>query len=84
MNKSKAFRLADNKTLNLLNWDFSKLEDELAINEKWICQFIWFEGFRREVPDNATDDDFDPDEILKHHMLKKVIYLYLETIGYVW
>ena len=56
----KAFRLADNKTAELASWDFSKLEDELASIEMDMGQF-GFEDLEEEVPDNATDDDFDPD-----------------------
>lgn len=56
----KAFRLADNKTAELATWDFSKLEDELASIEMDMSLF-GFEDLEEEVPDNATDDDFDPD-----------------------
>jgi DNA modification methylase len=57
----KAFRLADNKTAELASWDFSKLEDELASIEMDMTQF-GFEDLESDVPDNATDDDFDPSE----------------------
>ena len=59
----KAFRLADNKTAELASWDFSKLESELASIEMDMSQF-GFEDLESDIPDNATDDDFDPsDEI---------------------
>ena len=57
----KAFRLADNKTAELATWDFSKLESELASIEMDMSQF-GFEDLESDVPDNATDDDFDPSE----------------------
>jgi len=57
----KAFRLADNKTAELASWDFSKLESELASIEMDMSQF-GFEDLESDVPDNATDDDFDPSE----------------------
>ena len=56
----KAFRLADNKTAEIAGWDFSKLEEELSTIEMDMAQF-GFEELEDEVPDNATDDDFDPD-----------------------
>ncbi len=54
----KAFRLADNKTAEIAEWDFSKLEDELANIDLDMLQF-GFEDINDLVPDNATDDDFD-------------------------
>jgi DNA modification methylase len=56
----KAFRLADNKTSELASWDFSKLEEELSLIEMDMLQF-GFEDLESDIPDNATDDDFDPD-----------------------
>lgn len=59
----KAFRLADNKTAELATWDFGKLEEELSHIEMDMSQF-GFEDLGTDVPDNASDDDFDPsDEI---------------------
>ena len=59
----KAFRLADNKTAELATWDFEKLEDELSHIDMDMLQF-GFEELEANVPDNATDDGFDPmDEI---------------------
>lgn len=67
----KAFRLADNKTAELASWDFSKLEDELELIEMDMSLF-GFEDLELEVPDNATDDDFDPDaEITENPYAKK-------------
>ena len=67
----KAFRLADNKTAELASWDFSKLEDELELIEMDMSLF-GFEDLELDVPDNATDDDFDPDaEITENPYAKK-------------
>ncbi|NMB43609.1 MAG: ParB N-terminal domain-containing protein [Clostridiales bacterium] len=67
----KAFRLADNKTAELASWDLSKLEDELELIEMDMSLF-GFEDLELDVPDNATDDDFDPDaEITENPYAKK-------------
>ena len=59
----KAFRLADNKTAELATWNFEKLEEELSHIDMDMLQF-GFEDLHSGVPDNASDDDFDPsDEI---------------------
>ena len=59
----KAYRLADNKTAELASWDFTRLESELASIEMDMSLF-GFDDLESKVPDNATDDDFDPsDEI---------------------
>ncbi|MBN3490254.1 ParB N-terminal domain-containing protein [Acholeplasma equirhinis] len=55
----KAFRLADNKTAELATWDLKKLEDELFDIDMDMLQF-GFEELESQIPDNATDDDFDP------------------------
>jgi DNA modification methylase len=55
----KAFRLADNKTAELASWDFSKLEEELS-NIEMDMSVFGFENLEADIPDNATDDDFDP------------------------
>ena len=55
----KAFRLVDNKTSELATWDLGRLEDELEKIEMDMIQF-GFEDFHSDVPDNASDDDFDP------------------------
>jgi len=72
----KAFRLADNKTAELATWDFSKLEDELSHIEMDMSVF-GFEDLESKVPDNATDDDFDPSDELTEtpYTQKDDIYL---------
>jgi DNA modification methylase len=56
----KAFRLADNKTAEFATWDMSKLEEELSNIDMDMLQFGFDELFG-EIPDNATDDEFDED-----------------------
>jgi DNA modification methylase len=56
----QAFRLADNKTAEFSTWDMDLLEDELR--ELDIDMMLFgFEELFDELPDNATDDDFDED-----------------------
>jgi DNA modification methylase len=57
----KAFRLADNKTAELATWNFEKLEEELSHIDMDMLRF-GFEDLHSDVPDNASDDDFDPSE----------------------
>ncbi len=54
----KAFRLADNKTAELATWNFEALEEELMNIDLDMLQF-GFEDLYSDIPDNATDDDFD-------------------------
>jgi DNA modification methylase len=72
----KAFRLADNKTAELASWDFTKLEEELSHIEMDMSVF-GFEDLESKVPDNATDDDFDPSDELTEtpYTQKDDIYL---------
>ncbi|MDY0373681.1 MAG: DNA modification methylase [Candidatus Izemoplasmatales bacterium] len=72
----KAFRLADNKTAELASWDFTKLESELASIEMDMSVF-GFEDLESKVPDNATDDDFDPSEELTETPYTKRDDIYL-------
>ncbi len=72
----KAFRLADNKTAELASWDFTKLESELESIEMDMSVF-GFEDLESKVPDNATDDDFDPTEELTETPYTKKDDIYL-------
>ena len=72
----KAFRLADNKTAELASWDFTKLESELDSIEMDMSVF-GFEDLESKVPDNATDDDFDPSEELTETPYTKKDDIYL-------
>lgn len=53
----KAFRLADNKTAELADWDFSKLEVELAGLEFDMGEF----GFMTDFETNEFDSIFEDD-----------------------
>jgi len=57
----RAFRLADNKTSELAEWDLDLLSIELDDISTIDMGSFGFEDLEEEVPDNATDDDFDPD-----------------------
>jgi len=54
----QGFRLADNKTSEFATWDMSKLEEELRELDMDMLLFGFDELFD-EIPDNASDDDFD-------------------------
>lgn len=56
----KAFRLADNKTAELAEWDEEKLEDELrSIEDLYMAQF-GFDDIRAELDAlNVQEDDFE-------------------------
>lgn len=62
----KAFRLADNKTGELAEWDFEKLEEELrALDDIDMGQF-GFEDLEEKIHDyDVKEDDFDEDEVPK-------------------
>jgi DNA modification methylase len=72
----KAFRLADNKTAELATWDFSKLEEELNNIDMDMLQF-GFEDLDTEFPDNASDDDFDPDNEISETPYSELGDIYL-------
>ncbi len=55
----KAYRLADNKTGELAEWDFDELDEELAgIGELDMSQF-GFETATEDEPKEAAEDDYD-------------------------
>jgi len=61
----KAFRLADNKTAELADWDFSLLNIELEELGKLDLNFSMADfGFDVNVAEEAKDDEFDPDQAL--------------------
>lgn len=54
----KAFRLADNKTAEIAEWDFTMLQQELdALDEIDMTRF----GFEIEETNEVREDDYDPD-----------------------
>ena len=64
--KVKAYRLADNKTGELAEWDFEKLEQELAELTAFDIDMTSF-GFDETLFDNATadEDNFDVEKELE-------------------
>lgn len=67
--KIKAFRLADNKVSELADWDFSKLEAELAGLEMDMTQFNFdMKELSKEFDKNkeVIEDDFDVDAELNN------------------
>lgn len=65
----KAFRLADNKVAEIADWDYEKLENELAEINIDMSDF----GFSVPIEDiNISDDDFLLDEDLKEKEPKKI------------
>lgn len=56
----KAYRLADNKTAELAEWDFSKLEEELAELDFDMSEF-GFDDIDTPDPVEVREDDYDID-----------------------
>lgn len=54
----RAFRLADNKTAELAEWDFSKLDEELKLISIDMLQF-GFDDLETELDREVLEDDFD-------------------------
>ena len=61
----RAFRLADNKTGELAEWDFEKLTEELSAIEMDMQEFGFLPEEAVFTPDDVTGDEFDikPPEI---------------------
>ena len=59
----KAFRLADNKTSELAEWDLDKLTEELKFIEMDMSQF-GFEDLEEELDREVLEDEFDENEEL--------------------
>lgn len=60
--EARAYRLADNKTAELADWNFQLLDEELAgINEIDMAAF-GFDLTEPENPEDIEEDDFDPDD----------------------
>ena len=54
----KAFRLADNKTGELADWDFSRLEEELAELDNFDMSEFGFVGLNDEEEQDEAPEDF--------------------------
>lgn len=62
----KAFRLADNKTSEFAEWDFSKLEEELAeISEIDMSEYGFEELEEKTISEEAPEDFQEYDEELE-------------------
>lgn len=59
----KAFRLADNKTSELAEWDLDKLGEELKFIDMDMLQF-GFEDLEAQLERDVLEDDFDESEKL--------------------
>lgn len=66
----KAFRLADNKTAELAEWDFSKLEEEMKFIDMDLSQF-GFEDLEKELERDVLEDEFDENEPLPENPYSK-------------
>lgn len=53
----RAYRLADNKTAELADWDFSKLEEELAVLELDMGDFGFLTDFETDEFESIFEDD---------------------------
>lgn len=56
--QKKKYRLLDNKTNELADWDFDLLADELDGLDLTAFDFDW--GLRDELNDSVVEDDYDP------------------------
>lgn len=59
----KAFRIADNKTAELAEWDLEKLNEELSFIEMDMSQF-GFEDLEQELDRDVLEDEFNEEEEL--------------------
>ena len=62
----KAFRLADNKTSELAEWDLDKLSEELKFIEMDMSQF-GFEDLEQELDREVLEDEFDENEAVNEN-----------------
>ena len=62
----KAFRLADNKTSELAEWDLDKLSEELKFIEMDMSQF-GFEDLEQELDRQVLEDEFDENEAVSEN-----------------
>ena len=56
----KAYRLADNKTAELAEWDFEKLDEELAELDLDMSEF-GFDDIEMPDPAEVKEDDYEPE-----------------------
>ena len=72
----KAFRLADNKTGELADWDFSRLEEELAELDNFDMSEFGFVGLNDEEEQDEAPEDFKEydEELETTHKCPKCSY----------
>lgn len=58
----RAYRLADNKTAELADWNFQLLDEELAEISEIDMAAFGFDLNQPEDPEDIEEDDFDPEE----------------------
>ena len=68
----KAFRLADNKTSELAEWDLEKLTEELKFIEMDMEQF-GFEDLEEELNKDIVEDNFDEDTQITLEDARKIV-----------
>lgn len=66
----KAFRLADNKTAELADWDLDKLTQELQFIDNIDMEQFGFDDLKI-LEDDIKDDDFDEDELISENPYSK-------------
>lgn len=62
----KAFRLADNKSAELAEWDFDLLPEELAAIQEIDMSVFGFEDIEEEIVEEMDEDDFDEESASEH------------------
>ena len=72
----KAYALAHNKTAELSGWDFNVLESELKdLAEFDMTRFGFEEAEEAEDPDNAEEDDYEPDQASAHNVQRGMVFV---------
>ena len=70
--KIKAFRLVDNKTAELAEWDFSLLEQELSDIDFDMSLFGFEESLFSDLSGEVEEDDFDIDSEIQNPTIAKL------------
>ena len=61
-----AYRLADNKTAELAEWDADKMNEELAKCSKFDMSAFGFDEEEPEDPNDTVEDDYDENVLAEH------------------
>lgn len=62
----RAFRLADNKSAELAEWDFDLLPEQLAAIQEIDMSVFGFEDIEEEIVEEMDEDDFDEESASEH------------------